>query len=164
MGTTQIGQGIDGLVRTYGHAVLAIGAEPPEPSFSYTVGLWESGWPEVIVFGLGPQVAQPILNHLVQLCRQRGAPPAAGEVVLEISNLPVGFADFAPEHQQNYMAQALYHCERHGGTFAGGVQMVLSDRKGLLPGQPGYDHQYMDKFSPRLGRAPWDFSRSMGSA
>lgn len=154
---------VEQLVRTHGHAVLSIfGNEGP--SWAYTVGLWKRGWPEILVFGMSGVAAQNFLNCLVQHLEEKGGPPSPGQVMLDVANLPVGFAEVTAQNQREYMAQAVYHCEGAGGVFAGGLQMVLSDRAGVLPGQPGYDHEYMDKFSTCLASQPWDFSRSMGNA
>lgn len=55
--------GVDGfiektneLISQYGHSVIGVAENP---TFSYTVGRWQRGLPEVIVFGVNPQIATP---------------------------------------------------------------------------------------------------------
>jgi hypothetical protein len=56
---------IDTIIARHGVALPSIlTAHPHDPPFTYTVGRQDQGRPELIVFGLAPQVAQTLLNEL----------------------------------------------------------------------------------------------------
>lgn len=57
------------LIDKYGWTVMGIFPTENSPGtpFSYTVGLTAKGLPELVIAGLDPRSAQPMLNHLATL-------------------------------------------------------------------------------------------------
>ena len=128
-------------IEKYGVAIMGVG---DNPSFSYTIGLVEPFGFEIITVGLPPRIAQIILNDIHKSMKEG--------LVLELekiytpeetpwANLPMKFikADH-PLLFEKYLVQARCWWGRDFPVY----QMVFSDRAGLLPGQDGYDHEYMD--------------------
>ena len=68
------------VIREHGWAITYVGGEcsrpgcdhPPGegPPFAYTVGLFGLGHPELLVFGVPPELAYELLNHLGEKVRE----------------------------------------------------------------------------------------------
>lgn len=83
MSVNEILERNEALIAEYGHAVIHVFADPERglPSFSYSIGMQDRGWPEIILSGIPPQSAQPLINDVVARLKERGKPPAEGEIL-----------------------------------------------------------------------------------
>ena len=122
--------------------VLHIEAHEGTPAFSYTVGLWHNfEQPEVLVFGLEPDVADDLLHTLADACID-GKRFAAGEKhegLLE--GFAVRFLD-VPEQKAG---------ELYGGASWAyqnkpfrGVQLIWPDKERRWPWQEGVRQGFRD--------------------
>jgi hypothetical protein len=116
------------------HLVHVPGDGPGGPSYSYTVGLWESfEQPEVVVFGMPEDVAQDLLEALADDASE-GKRFQAGE---RHEGLLVGYpvrlfalpADFAAA-RLSLLAWA------YEGAAVPVVQLVWPDKQGRWPWEP----------------------------
>jgi hypothetical protein len=121
-------------IRTHGHAVIGV---LDSPAFSYTIGLTPQFDMELIVMALPPPIACAILNDVARALRS-GADFALGVPDDRFANLPVMFAECG-DAAREYVVQA----DAFYGREVRVVQMVLSDRNGVLPSQPGFEAEYM---------------------
>ncbi len=127
------------------HGQSVIGVQGPEgPSFAYTIGLSEKTGFELLCVGLNPKYSTMIFNDIAETLK-KGADLKFNVPDDRFSNLPCMFVE-ADKRAHEYTVQAdQFFCKD-----VKVVQMVLSDRAGLLPGNPGYDHAHMDQFQPLL--------------
>ena len=62
-------------------------SDDPEELFTYTIGLPKShGWPEIICFGLGSDVAHGVLADAIAECEAKALQPEAGLVLTDTLN------------------------------------------------------------------------------
>jgi hypothetical protein len=121
---------IVGNVRQYGcHVMSVFDPEEVEPSFSYSVGFWESvGQPEVIIVGLSPEMGSFAVNETLRQC-QGGLQLFDGERVHDL------FEDFdvicvarRVDHRYlvpDYFNSAIwYHSFRTGKPLQEAMQLV----------------------------------------
>jgi hypothetical protein len=111
-----------------------------EGAFAYTIGFTELGHPEIFVSGLGP-MAHQLFWDMYRAVKE-GTRYEAGEINTTLATLPTAFRTLRPEAADEFCCQALYFYEDTGKTPAF-LQLILPDKKGLLPWQAGYDSELM---------------------
>jgi len=106
-------------------------AEDPTPPFTYTVGLTAVGHPELIVYGLPPQVAGAILNRAGDRIRA-GDPVMAGQ---RLTGLVQGGLQLVALRAADTSAlttvRAIY------GASDDVLQLVWPDAAGRMPWEAG---------------------------
>jgi hypothetical protein len=134
-------QRIIDLVAQHGHAINRVvddeGEPTDEPSFAYSVGAWESyGAPELIVFGLDPDAAGDIINHVLDQYlagrRFRCRLPEAGVIG---GGLSVFFLEADPAKARLFATSADWYYEREPFPL---WQIVWPGRSGRFPWHQGY--------------------------
>ena len=143
------------LILQYGHMVQGVfpTEDAPGPSFAYSVGLQDAGWPELIMVGVNINTATVIINDTIRLYRAAEKKPTAGDCVEEVGNFPLYLATVSNSALHEYLCQAVHRAERMGKPEPAALQIVIPDRAGVFPWQPGYDHAYMDPAQPCLAEA-----------
>lgn len=117
-------------------------------AFTYTVGLAGHGHRELIVFGLEPEEAQAVLNHL-------GQDIVDGAVLLP-GFLPLGgqydpyLLETDPEQAQKFLTLAY----RFYSPMLAPLQLVLCDTEGVFPWQSDCEEPFA--LQPILGPPPRD--------
>ena len=133
----------------YGVHVVHVLEDESGPGFSYTVGLWHSfGQPEVLVFGLGDEIAHELLN-LVADEASDGDKCTHGtrhEGLLE--GYPVQFLGIESSEHARYLGLAQWAYE--GEEFPV-VQLVYPDRMGRWPWDPATKKGFRE-CQPVVGR------------
>lgn len=108
---------------------LCVEAEPGRPQFGYTIGLSNHGHPEVVVFGLVPAQARPLLDfvgsHVV-----RGLGLADGDA-FEFDSRQVSVFDLP-----NPQMVTLWAADRDPARISA-LQLVYADPDGIWPWEPG---------------------------
>jgi hypothetical protein len=139
-------------IKKIGWHHVHVRAEDGEPSFAYSLGFYANfGQPEIIVFGLPPQIAQQLLN--ITAIRFAGA-KAAYETYTPYDDIAEGmriaFIPVARQHYREYLGYA--------GWFYGSVQadfpalqMVWPDKQGRFPWEPTYDQSF-SRLQPLLDK------------
>lgn len=125
------------LIRDCGCQVIGVFGTETAPTFSYTIGLTATYGFELIVIGLRPDYATIIFNDIVASLKE------FEELKLDVpddrwANLPVMFKE-TTDRVRNYVYQA----DHFYGKPVRVLQMVMSDKNGLLPDASGYDQVYM---------------------
>lgn len=124
------------LIQKHGHAIQYVAPtknDPPgTPSFGYTVGLTNDDLPEILVYGIPPEIAQPLLNHLARDARERGGLPLNQDLDDYLQGFPVRLQ---PIPARNIQA------EHFGVGLAffphlNAVQLVWPDQDGVWPWSP----------------------------
>jgi hypothetical protein len=145
---------IEQLVAAHGWAVQGVFADPAagEPTFSYTVGLYRTHkHPELVVFGVSPEVAKTILNRVAFRFAKEGEPIVPGVRYDEIlEGFPVVFVTAGQDGVDSH----LYAYEWfYKGQTPPVLQMVWPDTDGRFPWEDGFDRRF-DAAQPLLGTPP----------
>lgn len=104
------------------------------PSYSYTVGLWESfQQPEVVVFGMPEDVAQDLLDAVADDASEGRALQAGDRRDDLLVGYPVRFFPVPADVVASHLGLAVWAYE--GASFAV-VQLVWPDKQGRWPWEP----------------------------
>jgi hypothetical protein len=144
---------IEWMIETHGWALEPVGADaqadPPAPSYAYTIGVPAlTGFAEIAVFGLTPVAANGLAGLVVDALRGGTEIPLGVELVGLLDNdLRCTFApiDLAVHGDRFATAIAWY-----AGRPFEVVQLLYPDRNGFMPYETGYDRK-MRYAQPVLG-------------
>lgn len=136
-----------------GHwAVMGILPEGASPYHTFSVGLFENfDRPEIIIFGVHPQVATQIINDIGDRIVE-GLELESGRVYDDIFSNQLG-AVFIPVEKDAYdahMGSAIWYYQ--GRDFPV-MQLVWPDPNGKFPWEEGFDRRYAAA-QPLLGQMP----------
>lgn len=122
-------------IATYGLHILNVMEEDELPPFSYSIGIEKSlGLPELIVVGLGADVAQPVINECYRQMKQ-GAAIAPGARVADLlgGDFECMIGEVDPRHYEEYMGWALW---LHKGPHFRAWQIIFPSTAGVFPWEP----------------------------
>lgn len=131
---------VDRLIEEHGHAVINVLGNDQKQQHSYTVGLADAGWGELVVMGLDANTSQMILNNAVHWLRRQERRPDHGLTIPDAISVPLRLrrTDFATARP--YLAVAANRMERlHGGKAMDVRQVLWPDADGVFPDERGYD-------------------------
>ena len=137
------------VIRTHRFAVQFVGAgdERDEPPFAYTVGLFGLGHPELVVVGVGHEVAHGMLNRVGRsVVNGRNLVP--GELVHDDSG-PVALAVEVVPNPGEIVFSANRFYERPDEFSVPAFQLTWPDADGAYPWDPRY--AYPPEAQPRPG-------------
>lgn len=124
---------VEEAIAQSGHAVIVI--PDGEGQVSYTVGLAEAGWPELVMSGI-PGHATLVLNGVVRVLRESERRPKAGMRIDKAISVPVRLravdgAGLAPIARKR--------AQRMGQAAPELLQVTWPDADGYHPGDRRYD-------------------------
>lgn len=109
---------------------------PDKANFTYTVGLREKGFPELIIIGLPNESAHALIGDAIKQFERNGV-PKDGQVDATLANMPLVYREVPTEEA------AKEHTCWVGNYYKNNdykvIQIVWPDRAGLLPWEPGCD-------------------------
>ena len=149
MSHEKLKQHMAALIAQHGMAVNPVMGNPP---FAYSVGQHAKGLPELIVFGIPPAFAAPLLYQMaahLEAEHAAGRTVGPGNVDLEGYQLPTALIEVPVEAARQYATVADEFSEGQA-TY---LQAVWPDRAGLFPWQPGFDTNYSAQ-QPIIGTPP----------
>lgn len=128
-------------IEKYGLQVVGISATDYLPSFSYSVGLYESyQHPEIICFGLPTDLAHLIINDVADLIKN-------GEKIKSYNHYENLFknsrAEFLPVDFRNiedYFGAALNYYQHNNFST---LQLVWTDRNDKFPWEDGFEERFI---------------------
>jgi hypothetical protein len=127
---------IDRDIQKYGRSIIGVGGEGDDPSFAYTIGNWKAGLPELLVIGTRQA---GFLNDLSEQMLDRGAAFANNELVSLGGRYPLKAVIANKTARDRYTVQAGEHFGTEGYAL---LQMLLADRNGVFPDEPGCMQPY----------------------
>jgi hypothetical protein len=138
---------IEGIIETNGWAVQGVfpTSSGDGPPFSYTVGLWKQfRHPELVITGLDPHQAQPLLNDIGTRVKggTRFSPGARLDDVIAGRSgvaMPVMFIAVLEAHKDESLGVALRY---YGSEPFEALQVLWPDTKGVLPVEPGFEEKF----------------------
>jgi hypothetical protein len=144
---------IEWMIETNGWALEPVvaqpDADPPTPSYAYSIGMPDAvAFPDVAVFGLTPVAANGLVTLVADACRGGTEIPLGVELVGLLDNeLRCYFAPIDIDvHSAFFGTAAAWY---KGEPFSM-VQLLFPDRKGFMPYEAGYE-QRMRLAQPVLG-------------
>jgi hypothetical protein len=136
-------------IRTHRLAVQYVGAgdAPGEPPFGYTIGLFGLGHPELVVVGVGHDIAHGMLNRLGRLV-VGGRNLVPGELLHDDGGaVPLAVEVLPNPGEVVFSANRFY--ERPDEFSVPAFQLTWPDAGGAFPWDPGY--AYPADVQPRPG-------------
>lgn len=144
-------------VEEYGVSMMSVFGDESTPQFTYTLGLSKAGLPELIVFGLRPELAQHVLNDIASRLLKRTADenrqsPVMGEPLNDVlgGGMRVVLLEVTPEVSAQYLHWARRFAN-DGGYALNVWQLVWPDGSGRLPWEAGFDQKF-STIQPLIGR------------
>lgn len=130
---------ITGDIARSGYATF--GAPSPQGWVACTVGLTELGHPEILISGLHGQWCHKVFWNAYHAIKA-GRCFKAGQVDDTLGKMTCAFKTLSPDAVEEFGWQALefYQGTPKTPTF---LQLVMPDKAGRLPWQPGYDAELM---------------------
>jgi hypothetical protein len=126
-------------VARHGWAVLMIEEDDEGPAFAFSVGLFQTfGHPELLILGLAPPVAQPLVNALGEAIRS-GRRFEAGGRCEGVASVPLALVAVDERHYRDYLGYARWF---YGGGAFPVLQCVWPDKKGAFPWEVGFDGRF----------------------
>jgi hypothetical protein len=135
-----------------GYALIGVHGTMNSPSFTYSIGASKLYGYEVLMLGLRSTIAAIIINDLMARVKAKELRLVDGLNVPDAAVNPAGrpmpalFKLAIPAKVEEYVTIAI----RHFGVQPPFLQILMPDRAGLLPGDPRFDHDYMDPRQPLL--------------
>src|SRR5258708_4069418 len=114
-----------------GWTVIGVAEDEEGPGFAFSIGLFHTlGHPEVLIMGLGPQVAQQLINDMGDAIR-KGHRFEAGQRHEGIAaNFPLAFVEMDKRYYREYLGYAGWFYQ--GPDFPV-VQCLWPDKQGVFP-------------------------------
>lgn len=136
-------------VKEYGHSVISIKSSDYLPSFAYTVGLKETiNHPELICFGLKPELMHNILNDVVDIIKFSGTISTGKEFKNIFKNARATFLEVDKRNINDYFKVAnLYY----GSFDFKAIQLVWADPQNIFPWEDNFNESFEYK-QPLLDR------------
>lgn len=133
----------DRVIAEHGHVSVYVGGDDPDRTYTYTVGLNDVGWPELICMTLGPDSSYMILNEVVRKLRSSERMPVDQMIVTEALNFPIHLISAPNDPQSERFTMARERAIRIGKSpeSVTGLQAVWPDPDGKYPWEVGYDHK-----------------------
>jgi hypothetical protein len=127
-------------IRTHRWAVqyVAGGEDSTEPPFGYTVGLFGMGHPELVVVGLGYELAGELLNTVGALVRD-GDQLVPGQVLEDDDGTPVITVEELP-NPGDVLFSANRFYERPDEFSVPALQLIWALDGGIFPWDDDYPH------------------------
>lgn len=140
-------------VEQFGVHIVHVPEDGDGPGFSFTVGLWHSfEQPEVVVFGLGEDIAHELLNAIADEAADGTRFLAGSRHDDVLVGYPVRFVAVPEGRYDEFLGAAVWAYE-HADFPA--VQLVWPDKQGRWPWEPGVREGFAAA-QPVLGRNPSD--------
>ena len=144
---------IEWMIETNGWALEPVvaqpDADPPTPSYAYSIGMPDAvSFPDVAVFGLTPVAANGLVTLVADACRGGTEIPLGVELVGLLDNELRCY--FAPIDTNIHAAFFGTAAAWYKGEPFSMVQLLFPDRNGFMPYEAGYE-QRMRLAQPVLG-------------
>lgn len=139
-----------GLIDRYGWAVVSVQpaeADPAAVPFAYTVGLTEYDYPELLIAGLPPELAHPLLNDMAGRVFDRAERFTTGQ---HISDLLTGYDAVMIDGTATEDLHPGAAYVRYGTDRVRVQQIVWPDPQGRFPWDDDYSKD--QRVQPLLAR------------
>lgn len=140
-------------IATYGWHCVGIHAEGDEAGFAFTIGLFQTiGHPELVVFGLPPQVAMGIFNIVVDAARSGKPLDLAKPTDQLVEGFECRFAKVPAARYRDFVGMCRWYYQ--GDDFPL-YQVVWPARDGTFPWHPDASPDFR-RAQPVIAAPPLD--------
>lgn len=131
---------VDDQIARHGHAVVGVTGGADVPAHSYTVGLADVGWPELVLVGMAGEQGRMILNAAVHALRSADRRPQPGLIVDDAVSVPL-MLHAVGSSAARWTRVAADRRIRLGKPIDGhdAVQVLWPDASGRFPTDDDYD-------------------------
>ena len=136
--STDINQRLMDDVARHGWHCVQVMEDKQGPGYSYTVGLYKThGHPELVVIGLPPEVAHPVLGMAVDQIAKGHVfrADARDSSLLEGNDCLI--RSVLPGSYRQYLGMAVWFYRESPASFPA-LQILWPDPEGRFPGQPEF--------------------------
>lgn len=133
---------IEWMIEATGWAIEPVAgdgsADPPQPSYCYTIGVPDlTGFPDIAAFGLKPSAAKGLFDLVIGALQGGTDIPVGVELVgLFDNDLRCAFAAIDPAYNEAMFTTAAAWYKGEAFTV---VQLLYPDRNGFMPYEIGFD-------------------------
>lgn len=129
------------LIKIHGFTLIGVFDDVGnDPSFVYSIGLTEMGWPELLLIGdINPMFLEIIMTEVVDHFRKVGS-----VVPGDIGGIITGGYDLRVIEVDSAVAGAKYGCQVknfYPGRDIKFMQVLWPDKAGVFPNEEGYDNE-----------------------
>ena len=123
-----------------------------EPAYAFSLGFYANyNQPEIIVFGLQPEIAQQLLNVTAVSIAGNGSKYEMYKGYSDIAEgTKIGFIPVVNKYIPEYLGYGKWLYQSKLGEFPV-IQMVWPDKQGNLPWEPEFDDSFV-KYQPMLDK------------
>lgn len=140
---------IDRSIAQTGIHIQPILPSDENPPYVYTVGMTLIGAPELIVFGLPPQVAASMIHKMFAEMRM-GNRPKNQKDIIDLASVPLRLENVSRSAVDEFTGQGDAYLVSHGHRPKY-QQLMWPDEQGIFPNEKGFDERYRAT-QPYLGK------------
>jgi len=126
------------LVQKAGHAAIHLAATPELSPVTFTVGGAAQDLPDLIIYGLGPDMGLPTINNAFAVLKNEWPFPNWNRSSDVGANFDIVFRDVS---RSDLLQRAMFLTDlfnkRHGYVNAAIFQVCWPDDRGIFPFEPG---------------------------
>jgi hypothetical protein len=135
----RIRRDINHVIETQGWITLSAYPGETTPGFSCTAGLGRKQLPELLVFGLDPDEARPVIARFARLILAGKCPPLGERLTGGLEGIDVMLTEAAYDSAEPYMEVALDFSPRGFRV----LQLLWANPFAPFPGEPGFNDTSM---------------------
>lgn len=125
---------------THGWHVVNVWPEQRTPGWAFTIGLEQTlSHPEIVVFGLDPELAHPLLNDVGEAIRGGQVYEAGHQYSGLLEGIQLTFKPVDPTWYGPFLGTAIWFNE---GTSFNTLQLIWPDKNAFYPWQDGFDSDW----------------------
>lgn len=136
-------------IEEFGLSVKMVKSTNYNPSFAYSVGLWERfKHPEIICFGLKTELLHELVNDVAELIKGGEQLQIGVEYKNVFENGKAEFLKIDERNIEDYFGVAI---EYYGSNRFDGLQLIWTDRNNKFPWELNFEEEFRH-FQPLLDR------------
>lgn len=146
-------------IAEWGVTLQSVHPDIDSPPFTYTIGLTDLGWPELMIVGIAHEYAGYSLNYIVQEYLRENRIPQRGDVLKEfiVAGISLRIGTISSKNVLDWMCQAGYRQERVKGPIPKGLQIVWPDKRNVFPADIEFDLQFIERQPCLTADGVWDY-------
>lgn len=125
-----------------GISIVGVAPSAETPTFTYTVGFFQTENPEIIIFGLSPPIAATLLNDLADKIKSGVIAPRDWLVDDTLASMPLTFRAVDFERASEFITVARAKAREKTGAEPACLMIVWPDAEGRFPWDSGFDERF----------------------
>lgn len=131
---------VEQMIADSGHAVISVPPSEEHAGMTYSIGLIDGGWPELLITGIVGNQGVMIINAVVEKLRCGDSRPTAGMTIEQAVSVPLRLRAVDIRDSGPYARVARERHHRTGSAIPfEAIQILWPDAAGRFPDEDGYD-------------------------